>query len=341
MCSFIRIQYVQVEQRHSTTERFGQNRTSDRQVDMKVRDFVGKLRQRDGHLFYLSPQQQQQEEEEQKEDDTKSESGVSENPAFQTPCRQLLRRGLIDDTLVWAGHLRLESCNLWMGHSSTESSSSLHTDYHDNFYVLLNGTKRFRLFSPDSALDMYTHGKIDRVHFNGRISFVGSETDATGTPLNDNDGREMEAQEDDEGELSSEDDNDDVGSNPFGFPSKTGVEEGDDDDESFVEESGRDDYEILVERSCPDTEKNLRVDDDNSTARPDNFSRVDLAMNNEEISAMFPRFGNCRSETIEIKAGQTLYLPAGWFHEVSSISDSPGGLHSSNSDDCPYHMAIN
>jgi hypothetical protein len=88
---------------------------------------------------------------------------------------------------------------LWMGHNKEESSSGLHhgarrparpgmararlawmawltsgagmADFHDNLYVLLRGRKRFRLFSPDDAGRMYTHGAIARVHANGRICY--------------------------------------------------------------------------------------------------------------------------------------------------------------------------
>jgi len=40
-------------------------------------------------------------------------------------------------------------------------------------YVLLRGRKRFRLFSPADAHRMYTHGRIRKVHSNGRINYVG------------------------------------------------------------------------------------------------------------------------------------------------------------------------
>lgn len=52
------------------------------------------------------------------------------------------------------------------------ASSGLHHDFHDNLYVLLHGRKRFRLYSPDHAKRMYTHGRIAKVHANGRIVYA-------------------------------------------------------------------------------------------------------------------------------------------------------------------------
>lgn len=53
------------------------------------------------------------------------------------------------------------------------SSSGLHHDFHDNLYILLRGRKRFRLWSPDHAPQLYTHGHLECVHPNGRIIYRG------------------------------------------------------------------------------------------------------------------------------------------------------------------------
>lgn len=57
-----------------------------------------------------------------------------------------------------------------MGASVAGASSGLHHDFHDNLYVLLRGTKRFRLFPPAMAHRMYPHGTVDRIHPNGRCA---------------------------------------------------------------------------------------------------------------------------------------------------------------------------
>jgi Cupin-like domain len=48
--------------------------------------------------------------------------------------------------------------------------------------------------------------------------------------------------------------------------------------------------------------------------------------------------------TVELTAGQMLYLPCGWFHEVTSYSDSSSSSSSStnsSSSDDSGHMALN
>lgn len=53
------------------------------------------------------------------------------------------------------------------------ASSGLHHDFHDNLYILLRGRKRFRLYPPTDAPNMYTHGILKRIHSNGRIVYEG------------------------------------------------------------------------------------------------------------------------------------------------------------------------
>ena len=77
--------------------------------------------------------------------------------------------------LSWAGNLVPQQVNIWFGSSSSVDgvSSGLHHDYHDNFYVLLRGRKRFRLFPPSEVGRMQTYGEVLRVHENGRIVYKG------------------------------------------------------------------------------------------------------------------------------------------------------------------------
>ena len=56
-------------------------------------------------------------------------------------------------------------------HACAGSSTGLHHDYHDNLYCLLKGRKRFRVFPPAMAHQLYTHGNILKVHPNGRIVY--------------------------------------------------------------------------------------------------------------------------------------------------------------------------
>jgi mannose-6-phosphate isomerase-like protein (cupin superfamily) len=53
---------------------------------------------------------------------------------------------------------------------------------------------------------------------------------------------------------------------------------------------------------------------------PSNFSQVDSSLPLSELKKKFPLFPAAqeRSVTVTIKAGQMLYIPCGWFHEVRS-----------------------
>lgn len=71
-----------------------------------------------------------------------------------------------------------------------------------------------------------------------------------------------------------------------------------------------------------------------SNGAPSNFSRVDPSLPRAELAERFPLFLGAESCTVEVEAGQMLYLPAGWFHEVKSIftrrnqSEKKCGQHS-------------
>ena len=170
--------------------------------------------------------------------------------------------------LSWAGNLVPQQINLWFGSSSDGASSGLHHDYHDNFYVLLRGKKRFRLFPPCLHAHMKTHGKVIRVHPNGRIVYRGQER--------------MNA-----------------------------------------DGSHQDDVDVFYGRGGDGSQGNDSCRETTATttrnAEPPSFSKVRV-----EDLAVSPVF------EFELHAGESLYLPAGWFHEVTSLNGN--GLE---------HMALN
>ncbi|CAM9642512.1 unnamed protein product [Ectocarpus sp. 12 AP-2014] len=63
-----------------------------------------------------------------------------------------------------------------------------------------------------------------------------------------------------------------------------------------------------------------------SKSAPANFSRVDPSLPRAELEKRFPLFLEAESCTVEVEAGQMLYLPAGWFHEVSSVASEHGHM---------------
>lgn len=61
-----------------------------------------------------------------------------------------------------------------------------------------------------------------------------------------------------------------------------------------------------------------------SSSLPANFSRVDTSLPLEQLRAPFPLYAEALERgaavEVELRAGQMLYIPAGWFHEVRSRS---------------------
>eukprot|EP00301_Raphidiophrys_heterophryoidea_P019209 c4177_g1_i1.p1 GENE.c4177_g1_i1~~c4177_g1_i1.p1 ORF type:complete len:149 (+),score=33.01 c4177_g1_i1:51-449(+) len=65
---------------------------------------------------------------------------------------------------------------------------------------------------------------------------------------------------------------------------------------------------------------------DMTTKEPLNFSTIDFKLPQEELHRKFPLFRKAVKTTVEIQAGQMLFLPAGWFHEVESCGNAEGHL---------------
>lgn len=381
------LELVQVEKRGHVGESFGQPRTKSRQLLMNLKDFLDCLRTgtsndtHDPELYYLSPQQQPQKQH-QEEDDP--ETSPFQTPCWQLVQNQNIpstlpiagNMVLHSCNLVRDKHsttefsirtitrhfsflhfylsfefleswLSMHQKKKWMGTSKEGSSSGLHHDYHDNFYVLMNGTKRFKLYSPDTAQYMHTRGIIDTVYSNGLISYVGSESRSDGVPLvlcgtaseeitsaynpwcdeQNNREQEQNSSPDVSNEESSHDEENEeevvIGS---GFDYHcSDEEEGEHMDAYEWDKDIHDDYDESEEQ-------------DDCFAVADNFSIIPLSalQNKDRLIQDFPEVASLPTCTIELQSGQCLYLPAGWFHEVVSFSsgDREGSVSAT-------HLAVN
>ena len=293
---------------------------------MTIQELVEKLSANtssEGELLYLSTQKPEDEE-------------AKAPAAFQTPCEQLLKAKRIEPTLPWASMLRLESCNLWMGSSLRGSSSGLHHDYHDNFYLLLQGTKQFRLYSPDTAPSMATYGTIEKIHFNGVISYVGSETNANGTPLETNTDPARGSEYDDDDDDDDDDEEEEV---VLGKGFDYHSDDDGDDEEGSVDMDGPDDFDELVEDNV-DHETNHPTANGHGeqSERPNSFSRIDPTNVDPNEHSDFLA---CQEYVVELQPGQILYLPAGWFHCVTSFSSMPQSKKAMENKSSQVHMALN
>lgn len=96
------------------------------------------------------------------------------------PIPSLLHNSCIPVLPKIAGNMVPSQINLWIGASETGASSGLHHDYHDNFYVVLQGFKKFTLFAPSDAKYLYTEGELHTIHSNGLITYSELPTELNG-----------------------------------------------------------------------------------------------------------------------------------------------------------------
>jgi mannose-6-phosphate isomerase-like protein (cupin superfamily) len=68
--------------------------------------------------------------------------------------------------------LTLRCVNLWMGNSDRTIVTPLHHDFNDNLYVVVEGKKRFTLFPPEQAANLYPRGQLQGVEPNGIIRYA-------------------------------------------------------------------------------------------------------------------------------------------------------------------------
>ena len=222
-----------------------------------------------------------------------------------------------------------QSINLWLGRADgSGASSGLHHDYHDNLYCLLKGRKSFRLFSPADAAHLYTHGELLRVHPNGRINYEGHPTAADGRSPDDERReavqRARREQSEAEQALARAEEAEDNG--------EPGADEALEAAEQRLEAAM--DAVMELEMPAAETARKRRrgqaatdaaaangADGGDDNSPPPSFSRVVLTAPAAELRARFPRLQHARETRCELRAGDLLYLPCGWFHDVTSYDE--------------------
>ena len=270
------------------------------------------------------------------------ESEDGRPPLAEAPARELLRAGVIPARPRLAGRLVPHSVNVWLGFGSVMArdahgtSSGLHHDFHDNLYVLLRGRKRFRLYSPADAARMRTAGAISRVHSNGLINYAGTpptRADGAAAAVGGSGGAEWQAR-----------------AAAAADRLKMASAEGDDDEmEAALEDALAADAAVGGAdpgdgRADPTVDPNLPRRRHRPLAfrkrrrapLPYNFSMADPCRSRAEVRKRWPDLARAREVTCDVLAGDVLYLPAGWFHEVTSFV-APAAGHPKR--DC--HCAIN
>ncbi|KAG7884023.1 hypothetical protein KL938_002608 [Ogataea parapolymorpha] len=241
---------------------------------------------------------------------------------------ELLRPGLL------AG-LVPQQINLWMGRADPDSrllfdesqpllglgrslpspgasSSGLHHDHADNLYILISGKKRFTLFPPTDAPNLYTVGDIEKIYPSGVIDYIRNEKAPFWKHVRE-DGALVEQV----------------------ALWRLERESLDEEEKKRLEAVAASESEVHEEKARLGKTKRdppsfsrippalLHLDDVQDAEKRTKMQRL--------IDTEFPRLKQCKPLQVTIEPGQMLYLPAGWFHEVSSFG----------SDDEPVHIAVN
>jgi hypothetical protein len=203
--------------------------------------------------------------------------------------------------------------------------------------VLLHGRKQFRLFAPSDHLNLAVAGSIEIVHENGLISYTNNPTRSNGVPLfcaaDQDSERSNDEESSDEGAILGK-----------GFDYKSSD---DDDDEStepvcagsdVFEDQNNDDFEKVTK------DHNREVQNGDNTL-PDHFSYIDPSMQYDMIIDTFPCYRRARECIAQLDEGQCLYLPASWFHCVTSLGQNKqhgvDARHESIHIPSSVHVALN
>lgn len=270
---------------------------------------------------------------------------------MSSPCSELFSSGDFPLVPSLMGNLVPMNYNVWMGNSKNNSSSGLHHDFHDNLYVLLRGKKRFRLFSPADAELMHTVGRIKHVYPNGRICYDSNQTEMVGADgVEPSALRAMDASlkhdaaalavqkaENALQEFDAANKKDENKTKRSELCKALKVCEA--QQELALEAIMEMEFDGCGGYNKEEMDNFTRMTDDNDNKKtvetktkqtvpvveptPDHFSKVNVNLSPIEIASKFPLYAKAalaRETFATINAGEMLFLPAGWFHEVSSLS---------------------
>ncbi|KAJ3104304.1 DnaJ sub C member 7 [Phlyctochytrium planicorne] len=159
------------------------------------------------------------------------------------------------------------------------------------------------------------------------LTFELMETEADADDIDDED---LELIEDD-----YVDEDDDFGDGKDKMDDLENVEEdkedSDDDDEIMQDDDGEEDED----KGDGDNGDDDEDDEDFEPKEPPSFSKIDPStLHSKSASSTFPLLKNATKVSFELNAGEMLYLPASWFHEVHSYP-------STEPESPSIHLALN
>jgi len=219
--------------------------------------------------------------------------------------------------------------NLWIG-KGNKTTTGLHVDFHDNIYRLISGKKTFRLYSPAMMSLIGLRGEITKMHENGLPQFAGHD-------IIRSDGASVIAAkvwkmtETIKTRLVLMTYSDGTMTRPFRIPTK------------WIHPSvlWQDDEEELAD----ELHNIMSNGNQKSAVYPDHFAmkntldrKIDTStFTNQDWIQSLNAYGVTGRllrlirrdmwHEVTLEAGDSLYLPSGWAHEVISSTDDQGSPH--------------
>lgn len=262
---------------------------------------------------------------------------------LQPPLTALVHDDTFPITPTPFDRLVTQQINLWMGASQKSvspvdllhptrqglgryvpsgNSSGLHHDHADNLYVLLEGRKRFTIYSPADAHTMYTVGNINKVYSNGLIDYKVDKKAPHWRHMRE------------DGAIIAE-------------HARWMFEKDDCSSETRARLK-----ELIANEEVYNGPRDDTLDPPSFSTIPPVLAHLDELTNKDEIQALtefanteFPGFLLLNKLEVWLDPGDMLYLPCGWFHEVTSYSTDVSSAHialnwwfvpPATSDDIPY-----
>ncbi|WBW75541.1 histone demethylase jmj4 [Schizosaccharomyces osmophilus] len=323
-----------------STGTFGQGMSRN---EMTIAEFLERLKA--GERLYLTTQYDESDDVLDGDD----EVSLLVKSLCPAPTNNLLSDFSLTPALM--GNLVPQQCNIWIGRSEDGTSSGLHHDYHDNIYTVVKGHKRFVILSPDSAVHLQLAGKISKIHPNGLISYEGEDRSQRSDGLTEldaaiahtqflekklADSKEVQASEDTilklEAEYEAEMDN--VLQMQLGGETDDWDELQEGDADSLLNESPTEKEDGLSSANVEDqldNEEEVSQPNNENPSLPDHFTKItvpglhkyldfedakDVTVSEDERTSL----SKTHPLVVDLEPGDMFYLPASWFHEVTSSS---------------------
>lgn len=244
---------------------------------------------------------------------------------FQPPLTSLVKNEEFPITPKPFENLITQQINLWMGASSKSTekpdflhptienlgryvpqgnSSGLHHDHADNLYVLAQGKKRFTLYLPNDAAKLYTVGDINKIYGNGLIDYQVNKSARHWRPMRE------------DGAIKAE-------------WARWALEK--EVDSGFSQSE----LEAMIENEPQYSgEVDASLDPPSFSTVPPILAHLDEVTDAKERKALeefadkeFPGFRQLRKLEVWLEPGKMLYIPTGWFHEVTSYASDKESAH--------------